>query len=554
MPRTPTRRPKPSRWNALLGWELLRVSRRTGALAIGRFVLGASLLGVMWMLYTAEYAKYDRLEGDATVIAKRLSEFAGAFALTFFFVQLTIVLLITPIFVAGSVFEERDTRSGEVLLTTDLTRREIFYGKYLARVVQVMMIVAAGIPILALTFLWGGVSMIFIIVSYFVTFLCIFSSGAIAVSVAGGSETFREAILKAYGYILVFHGLIVPASPYMVIGTAQFENFGTVCTGVLFLPAQLLITFISLGYGLRWLRLAMLRQRKRITAELAEKMANRHPPVAQESPLIWKERYVSAPTKSAQTVILGLSIGVAVLMGLIVVLSINEPGGWLLSYVVPLALLGAAVTVGIGAASGVANERQKNTLTDLFMIPGGRAEILRAKFVGALWRGRWPVGLIGLLLPMAFFNGSPLVALPLVVLATVAYLVFGAALGVWLSVRCKSILTANAAWVGTVGLGLIGTFLVADASATWDYDTKERVRPAWGPIVNPALALYELSMEPEQEARYNYNSYQPHPLLLTPKEQPRLLAPLAGVTLYAAAAGLLWLLALRRFEREGREE
>ena len=400
----------------------------------------------------------------------------------------------------------------------------------------------------------GRVSIIFIVVSYLVTFLCIFSSGAIAVSVAGGSETFREAILKAYGYILVFHGLIVPASPYMVIGTARLENFGTVCTGVLFVPAQLLITFISLGYGLRWLRLAMLRQRKRITAELAEKMANRHPPVAQESPLVWKEKYVSAHTKTTQTVILGLSIGLAAIMGLVVVLSINEPGGWLLSYVIPLALLGAAVTVGIGAASGVAIERQKNTLTDLFMIPGGRAEILRAKFVGALWRGRWPIVLLAALMPLAFINGSPLVAIPLVTLAAVAYLGFGASLGVWLSVRCKSALSANAAWVGTVGLGLIGTFLVADASAVRRVDNgiARRERPKWGPIVNPALALYGLSMEPNQVPRYRGTG--PHDFLLVPEVPPRLAAPLAGVILYAAAAGGLWLLAMRRFDREGRED
>src|SRR5262249_62436316 len=43
--------------NALLGWELLRVSRRTGALAIGRFAFGAALLGVMWILWRAEYSE-----------------------------------------------------------------------------------------------------------------------------------------------------------------------------------------------------------------------------------------------------------------------------------------------------------------------------------------------------------------------------------------------------------------------------------------------------------------------------------------------------------------
>ena len=64
----------------------------------------------------------------------------------------------------------------------------------------------------------------FIVVGYAVTFLCIFSSGAIAASVAGGSESFREGVLKAYAYALVFDVLIFPASPYLVIGMASTER------------------------------------------------------------------------------------------------------------------------------------------------------------------------------------------------------------------------------------------------------------------------------------------------------------------------------------------
>src|SRR5262245_24703716 len=128
----PIRRP-PSRFgNALLGWELLRVSRRTAALAVGRFAFGASLLGVMWLIYSAGFKREDQIvSGDVNQIAKELQRFAETFSLTFFLVQLTLVFLLTPIFVAGAVFEERETRSGEVLLTTDLSRREVFYGKYL---------------------------------------------------------------------------------------------------------------------------------------------------------------------------------------------------------------------------------------------------------------------------------------------------------------------------------------------------------------------------------------------------------------------------------------
>jgi len=50
---------------------------------------------------------------------------------------------------------------------------------------------------------------------------------------------------------------------------------------------------------LRWLRLAMLRQRRRLTAELAAEMSRRKPPLVDEDPLVWKERYVGGPTELA---------------------------------------------------------------------------------------------------------------------------------------------------------------------------------------------------------------------------------------------------------------
>src|SRR5215213_6479458 len=100
-PPLPPPRFQAGRGNALLGWELLRVSRRIGALAVGRFAFGAALLGVMWVLYSARQDFATVQSGDASEIAKRLQRFAEAFALTFFMVQLTLVLLLTPIFVAG---------------------------------------------------------------------------------------------------------------------------------------------------------------------------------------------------------------------------------------------------------------------------------------------------------------------------------------------------------------------------------------------------------------------------------------------------------------------
>jgi ABC-type transport system involved in multi-copper enzyme maturation permease subunit len=542
--------------NALLGWELLRVSRRIGALTIGRFAFGAALLGMLWLLYSAGFAD-KTFDQDPTERAKLLQRFADQFSLTFFIVQLTVVLLLTPIFVAGSVFEERETRSGEVLLTTDLTRREVFYGKFLARVVQVILVVAAGMPVLALTLLWGGVAIEFIIGGYVLTFLCIFSSGSIAASVAGSSETLREAVLKAYAYILVFDVLIFPASPFLVIWAMRGEFGVGFCLGGVFCIVQIVCIIVSLAHGLRWLRLAMLRQRRRVTEELAAQMARRKPPVVDQNPLVWKERYVGGTNEIAAATIATASVGSIIGVLILVVLGAGVfPPGWVASYFVPFVIGAAATVIGLSAAGGVARERQKNTLIDLFMIPGGRREILRAKLLGAFWNARWLLGPIVILLPISVVGGTPAVALPLLAIAAITFILFSAALGVWLSVRCRTALNANAAWMGFTSLFLIGTFLLADAASYRERKSDGRFTieyPDWSRAINPVMGWQELAMSPDELGGTRLPAPGLRPVFL-PADSPRLLAPLIGVGAYGIATGLLWWFALRRFEREGREE
>jgi ABC-type transport system involved in multi-copper enzyme maturation permease subunit len=511
----------------------------------------------MWVLWSTGYSQNEIMQGDVSAIAKETQRFASAFSLTFFFVQLTLVLLLTPIFVAGSVFEERDTRSGEVLLTTDLTRREVFYGKLLARIVQVMMVVAAGMPVLALTLLWGGVAIEFIITGYVATFFCIFSSGAIAASVAGGSETFREAVLKSYAYILIFDGLVVPASPYLLIAIAREAALGAVCLGVIFLAVQLIVTFVSLAHALRWLRLAMLRQRRRLTSELQSQISKRKPPVEEEDPLVWKERYVGGMNETTGTVAFTSSVFCVIGAAIVALLGDQVlPAGWISAYVTPCVLAIAATAVGLGAAGGVARERQKNTLIDLFMIPGGRREILRAKLIGAIWNSRWLMAGVGALILISVIAGTPLVALPLLALHALVFLAFSAGLGVWVSVRCRTARNANALWMGFVALSLIGTFLLADATSVRASTRSGNVTieyPAWSRVVNPLMAWQSLAMTPDDPPGA-FNGLRAGGRSVKPDHFPDLIPPMIGVFLYGVAAGLFWLLALRRFEREGREE
>jgi ABC-type transport system involved in multi-copper enzyme maturation permease subunit len=238
------------------------------------------------------------------------------------------------------------------------------------------------------------------------------------------------------------------------------------------------------------------------------------------------------------------------------------PAGWVAAYAAPVVLLAAAASIGMGAAGGVARERQRNTLTDLFMLPGGRREILRAKLVGATWAGRWFLLAVAGLLLVSPLGGTPVVAVPLLALAAVAYLAFAGALGLWLSVRSRNALTAHASWMGFVALSLIGTYLLADAmsrrvpvsgSSGASGAATMTVYPDWSRVANPVMAWQELAMSPDDPPG-GYNGLRPWKPRWAPDQPPNLMLPLAGVAAHGLAAAVLWWLALRRFDREGREE
>jgi ABC-type transport system involved in multi-copper enzyme maturation permease subunit len=538
----------------------MRVSRRIGSLALGRFIFGVALLGVMWLLWSANYAHLDFTSGDAAEIQQLLSRFATQFSMTFFMVQLVMVLLLTPIYVAGSIFEERETRSGEVLLTTDLTRREIFYGKFLARVMQVILVVTAGMPILALTLLWGGVSVEFILIGYAVTLVSIFSAGSIAASVSSGAETLRGAILMTYAYIVFFDGILFFGSPFLVLLLTQESPFSGLACGGLFLVIRLIVISLSLNYGLRWLRMAMLRQRKRVTGMLAEEVRHRQPIMPDEDAFWWKEKNVATNAWLMRDLAPWIAVAILLPVMLGVAASVDVSAGWVAVYALPLGIIGIAGIVGVSTASSVAMERQKNTLIDLFMVPGARRAILRAKFWGALWRARYLLGLLVLLSALSTGNGTPVVALPFMLVYCTIFLLFAASFGLWLSVYCQTAWNANVAWVGTVTLGLIGGIILVEALSPWVPNPTGpafgapfvRETPSWALVVHPYYCWHALTMTELETGGTAMAKTTVHSFRLLPNAWLQLPAALAGLLLLAVTAYGFWIWAVRRFEREGR--
>jgi ABC-type transport system involved in multi-copper enzyme maturation permease subunit len=502
------------------------------------------------------------------------------------------VLLLTPVFVAGAIFEERETRSGEVLLTTELTRREVYVGKLGARMVQVLLVILAGMPILFLTQLWGGVSMEMILVDYVATGVAVVGAGVVTAAISAYAETMRAAILRTYGLLFLLDGVFFPASPYLVIGMAYGHWIAGAVMLVIYVPMQLVIVLVGYFIGQRWLRMAMLRQKTRLTAKpglpppLPGAAGRRLPPLDDHAdPLLWKElnvpgrvtlragvralrpraatvddrleemgfvRWLAASRETGPTALRYCALLVALFL-VVLMLFDQIPAHWVARSVGGLVLCWLTCAIGLSAATGISRERQKQTLIDLLMLPGPRRDLLRAKAVGALARGLWPATALGTVLVLTTVGfGVSLLSAALLAITAGGLALFSAAIGVWLSARCRNALHATSAWIGVLAGLVIGTFLLAEANVGVVDRPGQMPRldyPGWTRAVNPLLAWGRLAFRYDYPAgRYVWGQGETAWPVTFGDVAPALLCSV----LYAGAGGVLWLLAGRRFEKEGR--
>lgn len=87
-----------------------------------------------------------------------LARFGGILYLLFSMLQLTLILFFAPLAAATAVAHEKDRRTFVLLLMTDLSDLEIVLGKLAASLLQILTVLAAGVPVLLICALLGGIS------------------------------------------------------------------------------------------------------------------------------------------------------------------------------------------------------------------------------------------------------------------------------------------------------------------------------------------------------------------------------------------------------------
>jgi ABC-2 type transport system permease protein len=167
----------------------------------------AWLLPTLYLLIlsgTVSFAYY--LTTDAQMRGEREiqgAEIGLAVFLTAVFTQIIVLLLMAPVFSAGSITIEKEQRTLAGLLTSLLSVPQIWWGKFVVALLYLVLLLLSALPLLALSFAFGGVEPTQLIRATGSTIIVL---AAICALGLWCSATFRRSIhstAACYGIVLV---------------------------------------------------------------------------------------------------------------------------------------------------------------------------------------------------------------------------------------------------------------------------------------------------------------------------------------------------------------
>jgi ABC-type transport system involved in multi-copper enzyme maturation permease subunit len=571
-------------------YDLVRTTRRgrPAALRAGyALVLLVALGGVFVRWFPGSLAP-ARLFAPSELTPKQAAAFALDFATAFLCVQLGAAVLLTPAAAAGAVAEERQRGTLDFLLVSHLSSGAIVLGKFAARWLHLMGLLLTGLPVLALTLLWGSADWRFLTFGFALTALTSLSLAALSLLCSVTARSVRGAVAATYALAVVIfistHSIpfLHLANPHHALSHFIFDTFKPRdgVAGSSWLPIilaygawQTVIGFVSLAIATHVLRpvspadrtsLPHTHNRRHVAAV---RVAHRHPylqpgpsrarvlpvPPIGDQPLLWKELYFGGSAGAGEllrvvgyalvglVLTVGLTTGVARLGSLGVRTEvIDEPNPFARSATVTVLTV---VTVGtaVRSAAAVSRERERRTLDSLLALPGGRDAVLRAKWVGgALW-GRWfALALAAVWVVSVLAGGLHPAAVVWLTLAGVVHAAFQAGLGLCLSVVARDTERATYAVMAV----LVASWVLPLVGANY-----------WVGLAGPAAArlpwltaLLEEGLVPPLTWRHLCLA-DSDKRFVEPSDE-RLVGVLLGLAGYALAGWLLWQLARRLFRRE----
>ena len=167
--------------------------------------------------------------------------------------QVCIVALYIPVITASSISGEKERQTFDIMLTTCMSPFSIVFGKVISAVIRILFFVAASMPIMAMSFVVGGLSWSNLL--YYLLALLLFSLFAGSVGILASSfcrKSVGAVLLSFVLYFVFFLLTFVPALVYALMSRGEYGEtplFLLVNPGVFFeeVFAQMLLGQSVLG-------------------------------------------------------------------------------------------------------------------------------------------------------------------------------------------------------------------------------------------------------------------------------------------------------------------
>ncbi|MDE6618997.1 MAG: ABC transporter permease [Lachnospiraceae bacterium] len=191
------------RWNPIVKKDL-QVTARSMRLSWGLFaydvVLVLAFLLALAVIQGESYSYYS----DRNIYSYLITLFPVLAV-----AQVCIVALIAPIITASSISGEKERQTFDIMLTTCMSPFSIVLGKVVSAVIRILFFVAAGMPVMALAFVVGGLAWSSLL--YFVLTIILLSvlSGSIGIFCSSICRKSISAVVLSFViyfviYILTF--------------------------------------------------------------------------------------------------------------------------------------------------------------------------------------------------------------------------------------------------------------------------------------------------------------------------------------------------------------
>ena len=189
----------PSREAAMFGPVLSRelaIAPRRVRISVGQAYVGALLLlsSTAWLVLTGTQIVRD--VGDLARFGAMLFQILAG-------LQAALAMFFSALLAAGAVAQEKDRRTLVLLLLTHLSNGELVLGKLAASLLNVVVMLAAALPLFVITALLGGVSFAQIARVFAVTLASVAACGSLGSTVALWREkTFQALAMTVLALVL----------------------------------------------------------------------------------------------------------------------------------------------------------------------------------------------------------------------------------------------------------------------------------------------------------------------------------------------------------------